>query len=63
LLVEDLRKLPQSESFIAIPGNQYIELQFLETVTRECLKIPKSCILLVKNKTECAGWLYPNVMK
>lgn len=33
LLVEDLRKLPQSESFIAIPGNQYIELQFLETVT------------------------------
>jgi hypothetical protein len=31
--------------------------------TRECLKIPKSCILLVKNKTECAGWLYPNVMK
>ncbi|MCI1891684.1 MAG: NAD(P)H-binding protein [Schleiferilactobacillus harbinensis] len=32
LLVDDLRKLPQSETFIAVPENQYDELQFLRTV-------------------------------
>ncbi|QFR23673.1 3'-5' exonuclease [Schleiferilactobacillus harbinensis] len=42
-----------------IPTN----IVYLTGISRECLKIPKSCILLVKNKTECAGWLYPNVMK
>ncbi|WP_040536364.1 NAD(P)-dependent oxidoreductase [Schleiferilactobacillus shenzhenensis] len=32
LVVDDLRKLPGSDQFIAIPESQYIELQFLRSV-------------------------------